>query len=390
MYFSIRSLREEIQIYCFKKKTIKDGVLSQHLSNVRQYLMELTNRPIPIPTEEELRLIEEIKSVTQELNLNNITRTKAYMDYYKRQPGIHWSFLAHMVSRNGGWNMTDLKGDFLKQLLDKQTRNDFFAFLERANWLIFQDAFPQLLIFEESVKQNRKLFHLLPTLHISVFMEAIWEGYWKTRNDYLLTVGLIVNEQNYIENRLMKSSYFKHEVLDSIEFKIQELLSFNQILFPYSVKEKTKLIGQNVNQFESLHERIMIGKKLYFLLFSDKQRLQALQNWAITNPHTGSRKDFWPHLFNDIKEYAPGNPFTSRLVNCKLKKRAPRIYSPKLEFAWQDIEHKPVEKGDWYRDLTITEYLLKDVKTVEGDIIDQYCDTLRKLELATIAIKAIF
>ena len=52
--------------------------------------------------------------------MNNITRTKAYFDIYQKYPEIHWAFLGHMVSRNGGWNMTDLKGDFLTRLLTKK------------------------------------------------------------------------------------------------------------------------------------------------------------------------------------------------------------------------------------------------------------------------------
>lgn len=45
-----------------------------------------------------------------------------------------------MVSRNGGWNMTDLKGELLSHLLSESEQNDFFQFLERGNWLIFQDV----------------------------------------------------------------------------------------------------------------------------------------------------------------------------------------------------------------------------------------------------------
>ena len=95
------------------------------------------------------------------------------MDFYIRHPEIHWVFLAHMVSRNAGWNMTDLKGGFLTKLLMKKESQAFFDFLERGNWLIFQDAYPQLLVYEESKRNKTNLLYLLPHLHISYFMETL-------------------------------------------------------------------------------------------------------------------------------------------------------------------------------------------------------------------------
>lgn len=83
-------------------------------------------------------LLEKIKTKTQEMNVNNVTRTKAYLDFYLKHPEIHWAFLGHMVSRNGGWNMTDLKGEFLPRLMQKRERDVFFNFLERAIGLFFK------------------------------------------------------------------------------------------------------------------------------------------------------------------------------------------------------------------------------------------------------------
>ncbi|MDR4948142.1 DUF2515 family protein [Neobacillus cucumis] len=55
--------------------------------------------------------------------------------------------------------MTDLKGEFLTRLMTKKDRVLFFQFLERGNWLIFQDAYPQFLLYEESLrlKENEKI-----------------------------------------------------------------------------------------------------------------------------------------------------------------------------------------------------------------------------------------
>lgn len=109
-------------------------------------------------TIEERKLIQQILIQTEIKNQNNITRTKSYLDVYLRHPEIHWAFLGHMVSRNGGWNMTDLKGDLLSHLLTEQEQQFFFSFLERGNWLIFQDIYPQFLLYEESIKRNKPLF----------------------------------------------------------------------------------------------------------------------------------------------------------------------------------------------------------------------------------------
>jgi hypothetical protein len=335
-------------------------------------------------------LIEKIKSKTVEHNQNNVTRTKAYLDFYKLHPEVQWAFLGHMVSRNGGWNMTDLKGDFLKGLLDKQSRQDFFSFLERGNWLIFQDAYPQFLLYEESLKRNRKLFHLLPYFNVSVFMETVWNDFWSNGDKYILTVALVINEQSYLEKRVMDNSHFKQKVFETFEFKLQELLSFNHILFPYMESNRIKLMGQTINQFDSLHERIMLGKRLYSLLFSNEQILIESKNWALEHPHTGSRKDYWSHLFNDVKEYAPGNFYIRRLKKCQLRKGEARIYSPRLDFAWKNVEHIPAEEGDWFDDWRVIDYLLEDTQKLNGEIIHEYCETLENLELATIAKKAIF
>jgi hypothetical protein len=376
-------------IFCFYHKNKKES-FTKPILDIKNALIKSKTRPLPKPTKEEVELIDDIKRKTKELNLNNVTRTKAYLDFYRIHPEIHWAFLAHMVSRNGGWNMTDLKGDLISRLLDKQAKHEFFSFLERGNWLIFQDAFPQLLLYEESLNRKYSLFHLLPLLGISIFMETIWNDFWKRGDKYTLTIALIINEQSYLEKNVMNSVYFKQKVFDTFEFKIQELLSFNQILFPNQKHDKTFLLGQTVNQFDSLHERILLGKQLYTLLFSNKQILIETEKWALPNSHTGSRKDYWPHLFNDVKEYAPGNFYIRRLKNCEIRKGEARLYSPRLEFAWKNVKHQAAEEGDWYEDWRVIDYLIEDKKNINGEITHEYCETLEQLELAAIAKKAIF
>lgn len=340
-------------------------------------------------TSDEKLLIQQITEQTNSLNINNITRTNAYLDFYNRHPEIHWAFLGHMVSRNGGWNMTDLKGGILPRLLSKKETLSFFSFLERGNWLIFQDVYPQFLLYQECLKRRQNLFYLLKHMHVSVFMEIIWSSFWEKRDTYILNVAQIINEQSYLELRVLNNPIYKKEIFSSLEFKLQDLLSMNHILFPYFLNNRLNLAGQTLHHFESLHERIMLGKRLYSILFGNPNRLKMVEKWANTNPHTGSRKDYWPHIFNDVDEGLPGSILKPKLKSCQLLPGSTKIYSPILEFAWKNINHQHAEKIDWYKDWKVIHYLVDDEKKVDEKIENEYCKTLERLELAANAKKAI-
>ena len=374
-------------LFNFIKK--KQPPLSKSLKKIKRML--LSNDPLEkrnLTIEDEKRL-NKIKQTTHLLNKNNVTRTKAYIDFYKRHPEIHWAFLGHMVSRNGGWNMTDLKGGFLSRLLSKKESNAFFNFLERGNWLIFQDAYPQFLVYEESKRSGKNLFYYLPHLHVSTFMETMWNHFWNEVDPYLLTISLIINEQNYLESRVLKNQTFQKNIFNTVEFKLQDFLALSHILFPYTKNGKMKLIGQTLHQFESLHERILLGKRLYNILFYDVERLHSIEKWAKEHPHSGSRMDYWPHLFHYVNEEVPGKGFMPRIKSCSIIKGMPRIYSPRLEFAWKNQKHDPADVGDWYEDWRIIYYLTVLEDYMDGEIENEYCKTLEKLELAAITKKII-
>jgi hypothetical protein len=291
-----------------------------------------------------------------------------------------------MVSRNGGYNMTDLKGEFLSKLMTKKDRHTFFSFLERGNWLIFQDVYPQFLLYEESMEQNKPLFYLLSHFNVSAFMETLWNHFWRTQDSYIHCIGMVVNEQNYMEDRVVQNQHYQKEVLYKLEFLLQDLLSFSHILFPYG---KESLKGQTLHQFQSLHERILLGKRLYFVLFNNKDFLNQVIAWAKAHHHTGSRKDYWPHLFNDVNEGTPGFSYPLRLKSCRLRKGARKFYSPKLEHSWKNVNQPKAEPGDWFTDLRVVEYLVDDVDNVDGEIKDEYCKTIERLEVAALAKKTI-
>ncbi len=58
-------------------------------------------------------------------------------------------------------------------------------------------------------------------------------------------------------------------------------------------------------------------------------------------------------------------------------------------FVWKDITHNQAEKGDWFYDWRVIDYLTKKEESVNGGIQQKYCQALEKLELAVLAKKSI-
>jgi hypothetical protein len=381
------------RIFFLKKKQTK-AKLPESLKEIKAELIKKSKQQSGSEigeknlSDEDKRLVDRIRKQTNFHNRNNITRTKAYLDFYKNYPEIHWAFLGHMVSRNGGWNMTDLKGEFLPKLLASKERSSFFSFLERGNWLIFQDVYPQFLLYEETLKQRKNMFYLLPVFGVSTFMETIWKEFLQVRDCYMLTIALVINEQSYLEKRVVQNPHYQKEVLATLEFQLQEFFSFTHILFPYLNFQRARLVGLPLRQFASLPERIRLGKRLYALIFHNKSRWEKMLGWANRTPHTGSRQDYWPDVFHHVKEGVPKKTIQRRLHTCKIKKGAARVYSPMLPYAWKDVHHEPAEQGDWFSDWRIIDFLVKDDEEINGEIEHEYCQTLEKIELAAIAKKA--
>lgn len=233
-------------------------------------------------------IISQIEAVTNRMNVDNISRTDAYFTYFKKNPDIKWSFLASMVSRNGGWNMCDLEGVVFSQLLDERTREQLFLTYERANWLIFHDVFPQLMLYQLSKKLHRPLFYLLPHFKVSRFIQKEWQRYWNQKDVARLMNALIINEQNVIQTPVIEHPIYKRKVFHSLLFSFQDWLHFSCVLFPTCGGE---LYGASVNGFRSLPKRIALGKRLADILF--KPRLfPYFYEFAEKTTHTGSRHDY--------------------------------------------------------------------------------------------------
>jgi hypothetical protein len=315
-------------------------------------------------TIQENELISQIKAETTQKNLDNISRTDAYFKYFKTNPDIIWSFLASMVSRNGGWNMCDLKDHFFEGLLEPQTRRQLFLTYERANWLIFQDVFPQLLIYQYSTKIQSPMFHLLPYFHVSTFIQAEWNKYWKEKDRERLTTALIINEQNVIHKPVILHPIYKKKVFHSAIFNFQDWLHFSCVLFPTLGGE---VYGASVNGFKSLSKRINLGKRLAKIL-THPRLFPYFYEFAEKTPHTGSRRDYEQYF--------------------KLKTTRK---SPILRAAFPIIVHHQHEYEDWSKQRKINPVWLHFAARHRHPIhlTDWYYEKTNQLELMALLHKVL-
>jgi Protein of unknown function (DUF2515). len=332
-------------------------------------------------------LIERILAETSRLNRNNVSRTEAYRLMYQRHPELHWAMLAHLVSRNGGWNMTDLAGEWLPQLLPGDKRQSVFLLLEHANVFIFSDAYPQLLLYEESVRVRRPLFYLLPAFGVTRFMRPVWEQFWRRRDPVPLTVAFIVNEQHFIEQRVVQDGYFRKNVIDTFFFGMQSLLQLNAVMFPYhSGGSELRLAGLIMEHFDDLSERIEFGKSLYAILFGIPRVREGVLAFAARERHTGSRADYAPHLFAKVRREAPAALYKERLLGGKLLPGAAPLYSPELRDAWENQRLESPHPDDWYRSAAdIAPYFRKLKLPRSFELTSEYSLLLNKIELAVLA-----
>jgi hypothetical protein len=257
---------------------------------------------------------------TRKYNIDNISRTKAYQRFYIKHPEIKWALVASIVSRNAGWNMTDLYLPPYQKMLSQRERTQLFMTYERANWLIFSDAYPQLLLYELSLRNDLKLFDLLDDLHVSAFMKKEWLIFSKTKNKDRLMVALIINEQNVIQRPVISQPYFRKKVFLSFPYVLQNNLMLNAVLLPTSTG---KLYGLFIHGFTNVNNRIKLGKKLATQLFHPVV-YPSLMDFIQRVEHTGSRYDY------------------ERFLSVKFPK------SPLLRTIYPIIDHQDNIRKDWY------------------------------------------
>lgn len=333
----------------------------------------------------ERRLIQRIAHETTQANRNNVTRTEAYRHLYLRRPELHWALLAHLVSRNGGYNMTDLQGELLPRLLSAQQREAIFAMLERANALIFGDAYPQLLLYDASCREGKDLSHLLKAFGVSRFMEPVWEQFWQRRESAILTVALIVNEQHFIEGRIVRHPFYRQHVLDTASFILQAPLQLNAVFMPYGALEdgEMQLAGIVLEDFRNLEERIEFGKRLYAMLYGVPEVGRGVHLYVKAVRHSGSRMDYAPHLFTSKRPDRILPRYKQKLDGCKLMRGRSPFYSPELSQAWPDQPIEPVEPGDWFTDTEQVKLYFSGLTIPKTFAVTQeHCLGLNKIEAA--------
>nr|WP_268876177.1 DUF2515 family protein [Litchfieldia alkalitelluris] len=225
---------------------------------------------------------------TRKGNLDNISRTVYYQNYYRKNKEVSWAYLASMVSRNAGWSMTDLFSKPFCTLLPKEKRHHLFITYERANWFIFSDAFPQLKIYELSKKVGEPLFHLMEEFDVSQWMIHEWSIFWETGDLTRLLHALIVNEQHLIQEPVIESPFFYKKVFHELDYVLQEKMHFSAVLLPTI---KGKLYGISIKNFLDVNGRIELGKKLGWILLESPEKKQ-INAFFENQAHTGSRKDY--------------------------------------------------------------------------------------------------
>lgn len=313
------------------------------LTLLRLNYNNIPNKPLSL---EKIKYIHLILAETKKKNADNISRTKAYLDFFVMYPEITWAFLASMVSRNGGWNMCDLEGKWFPKILSKNVRSLLFMTYERANWLVFHDAFPQMLLYHYSTKINRPMFHLLHFFNVSSFMENEWNVFWRERNQKRLMISLIINEQNVIQKPVIEHPVYRERVFQSFFFSMQDWLHFSSVLFPTCNGD---LYGASVNGFRKVDNRINLGKRLANILFFP-HLFPFFLEFALTTEHTGSRFDY-EQYFNIRKQRdTPFLRLTFPVIPHHIHDLHDWSKQQKIKKAWVIDEHtkKQILLTDWY------------------------------------------
>lgn len=246
-----------------------------------------------------------------ERNVDNVSRTESYLELYEISvlfpPDLPWLLLAHLVSRNAGYLMTGLRSalDDERRIFSAGALEQLFMFLERANFLIFYDAWHHVI--QHMLGRSRELSaNRTPALarqawaryesHVSR-PDSANPGTTDPAVERQLVLDLVTNEQTYIEHRVV------HEP------RYQTALSLVRF-FEATGRERTLVFGGDdtgicVGRFEALDRRIAAGTRLFDEILRDRDEREALLAWSKAHPHTGSRSDYGGRTSRSVREAWP-------------------------------------------------------------------------------------
>lgn len=171
------------------------------------------------------------------------------------------------------------------------------SFLERANFLIFYDAWHHVLL------------HLLgrsrdaDPARVPKFVLKAWLRYERAAVasaavERALVHDLVTNEQNFIERRVAHNARFARAAA-MIAF-------FESIGREAPIVLPDKSYTTTVGGFASLDKRIATGRRIFDERLADRELRDRLFAWTVAHPHTGSRaayggrptpalREAWPH-----------------------------------------------------------------------------------------------
>lgn len=228
----------------------------------------------------------------EERNADNVGRTQAYLELYTHtvdrgdEPDLPWLLMAHLVSRNAGYLMTE-QAATIARIRRGESRAGFsadaleelFLFLERANRLIFHDAWwhvPHLIERREGELREGRT----PRFVIEAYRRHR-ELPTDATSERALVLDLVTNEQRYIERRVAANPAFARAA--AIVGFIEAMNREQPIALPLS--DATITVGG----FARLERRIEAGRRIYDEVLADRGRRREIHAWALEHPHTGAR-----------------------------------------------------------------------------------------------------
>lgn len=240
-------------------------------------------------------------------NVDNVSRTHSYLELYtytrEHGPELPWLFMAHLVSRNAGYTMTDLA----RALDDERTPREgpmrdgifnFMAMFERANYLIFHDAWFHVLhhLLGRSAQ--------LPVGRTPAFVREAWPRYEAAARagvdaalERALVLDLVHNEQHFIERRVVHNPRYQAGMmlLSMMESSGRE----KPLVFPVGDAQI------RVGKFAEIGRRIATGAIIFDEVLADRSQRDAAWAWAMQHPHTGARSVYGGRGDRTLREAWP-------------------------------------------------------------------------------------
>ena len=253
--------------------------------------------------------LERFAGELEERNRDNVSRTESYLELYAwtraHPPELPWVLMAHLVSRNAGYMMTEIATRLPESPDPSLARmaENLFLLLERGNFLIFHDAWHHVTRFLRGGASS------LAAPRTPAFMVEAWRRYEQALTAHgatpeverALVLDLVHNEQHFIEQRVVHHADYVPGagLLALVEAGGRE----KPLVFPCAAASGEPEI--RVGEFASLPRRIEAGRRIFDEVVRDRARRDAMFAWAMAHPHTGSRAVYGGRLGPGVREAWP-------------------------------------------------------------------------------------